>query len=126
MIERRWLEQADENGVITRIAYFDNEAAGQPVLLIHGFAEFSCTWEPVLEYLPPDFRYIRLDVKGFGYSSKNDPDRLSLFDFTRSTADFIRSLDLKDLVLVGHSMGGAISSLILNYSDVRSRVDKLV
>ena len=126
MIERRWLEQADENGVITRIAYFDNEAAGQPVLLIHGFAEFSCTWEPVLEYLPPDFRYIRLDVKGFGYSSKNDPDRLSLFDFTRSTADFIRSLDLKDLVLIGHSMGGAISSLILNYSDVRSRVDKLV
>lgn len=126
MDERRYVELTDERGTINRIAWYDSGGDGPPVLLIHGFAEYACTWDAVIDLLPDGYRYIRLDVKGFGYSSKNDPEHTTLFDLAACTAEFIRRFDLKNLVLAGHSMGGAISCLLLSYADIAERVDKLI
>lgn len=126
MDERRYVELIDERGTINRIAWYDSGGDGPPVLLIHGFAEYACTWDAVIDLLPDGYRYIRLDVKGFGYSSKNDPEHTTLFDLAACTAEFIRRFDLKNLVLAGHSMGGAISCLLLSCADIAERVDKLI
>ena len=106
MGERRYAELTDDRGTISRIAWYDSGGEGNPVLLIHGFAEYGCTWEALLDFLPENFRYIRIDAKGFGYSSKNDPEHLTLYDQAACVAAFIRRLDLRNLVLIGHSMGG--------------------
>ncbi|MBS1372336.1 MAG: alpha/beta hydrolase [Lentisphaeria bacterium] len=126
MDERRYVELADDRGGIDRIAWYDSGGDGPPVLLIHGFAEYACTWDALIDYLPENFRYIRIDAKGFGYSSKNDPEHLTLFDQAACVAAFIRRLDLHGLTLVGHSMGGAVSCLLLNYTDISERISKLV
>ena len=126
MDERRYLELADERGTINRIAWYDSGGTGAPVLLIHGFAENACTWDSLLELLPEGRRYIRIDVKGFGWSSKNDPEHLTLFDLAACTAAVVRRLDLRDLTLIGHSMGGAISCLLLADPEIEERVEKLV
>lgn len=126
MNQRRYLEIADDNGVINRIAYRDNQADGPPLLFLHGFAETSDTWEAMIGHLPAHFRLIRIDIKGFGYSSHNDPEHLSLFDLSRSVADVIRTLDLSHAVLIGHSMGGALACLVLCDAAMRTRIDRLI
>ncbi len=126
MDERRYLQLTDERGMIHRIAWYDNGGDGTPVLLIHGFAEDACTWDSLLEFLPENRRYIRLDVKGFGYSSKNDPENMSLYDLTSCVRAFIRQLDLHQLTLIGHSMGGAISCLLALEPELEPRIERLV
>ncbi len=126
MDERHYIELADQNGIINRIAYYDAGGEHPPVLFLHGFAEYSCTWNSLLELLPEEFRYIRTDLKGFGFSSKNDPAHMTLYDIAESVAEFIRRLDLHGLTLVGHSMGGAVSCLLLNFPDIKERVEKVI
>ncbi|MFZ2655297.1 MAG: alpha/beta hydrolase [Victivallales bacterium] len=111
------------NGI--SIAYTDR-GEGRPILFIHGFASSSYTWMKMIGYLPPRFRFITIDLKGFGHSEKKCDDHLSPFDQSRIVSEFIRMLQLEDLVLVGHSMGGAISLLTLFDGKMKSRISRLV
>ena len=113
----------DINGV--SIAYTDS-GKGQTILLVHGFASFSFTWQKMLSFFPENLRIVTIDLKGYGYSEKMCDEFLSPFDQSRILDDFIQKLDLKDFFLVGHSMGGAISLLGLFNPDIKARVKKLV
>ena len=107
------------------IAYTD-KGSGQTLLFVHGFASFSYTWMKMLKFFPKDLRIVTIDLKGYGYSEKLCDDRLSPFDQSQILEEFIRRLDLKDIYLIGHSMGGAISMLTLFNPELKSRVKKLV
>jgi len=113
----------DVNGI--SIAYTD-KGEGRPILFIHGFASSSYTWMKMIGYLPPKFRFITIDLKGFGHSEKKCDDHLSPFDQSIIVSEFIRTLELRDLVLVGHSMGGAISLLTLFDNKMKERISRLV
>ncbi len=113
----------DINGV--SIAYTDS-GQGQTILLVHGFASFSFTWQKMLGFFPKNLRIVCIDLKGYGYSEKLFDDCLSPFDQSQILDQFIQKLDLKDFFLVGHSMGGAISLLGLFNPDIEARVRKLV
>ena len=113
----------DINGI--SIAYTDS-GGGQPVLFIHGFASSSFSWMKMIGYMPRKLRFITIDLKGYGYSEKRCDDQLSPFDQSVIVAEFIRQMKLENLVLVGHSMGGAISLLTLFNEDIRSKTSKLV
>lgn len=115
----------DINGV--SIAYTDSgQENKETVLLVHGFASFSFTWQKILEFFPANVRTLCIDLKGYGYSEKLCDDNLSPFDQSRILGGFIKKLDLKDLSLIGHSMGGAISLLTLFDPEIEARVRKLV
>lgn len=126
MKERRYLDLTDDRGMIHRIAWYESGGDGPVVLFLHGFAESACTWETLIDFLPEDIHCICPDIKGFGYSSKNDPEHMTLFDLTACMAEFIRQLGLRKLFLAGHSTGGAISCLLLSCSDIAERVGKLI
>ncbi|MFA6294587.1 MAG: alpha/beta hydrolase, partial [Victivallales bacterium] len=113
----------DINGV--SIAYTDS-GSGQPVLFIHGFASFSYSWMKMIGHMPRKLRFITIDLKGYGYSEKRCDDSLSPFDQSVIVAEFIRRMKLENLVLVGHSMGGAISLLTLFNEDIKSKTSKLI
>ena len=113
----------DINGV--SIAYMDS-GQGKTILFVHGFASFSFTWQKMLESFPENIRTISIDLKGYGYSEKICDDALSPFDQSGILAEFIKKLDLKDISLVAHSMGGAISLLSLFNPEIEARVNKLV
>ncbi len=113
----------DINGI--SVAYTDR-GEGRPILFIHGFASSSYSWMKMIGYMPGGFRFITIDLKGFGYSEKRCDDQLSPFDQSQIVSEFISRLELRDLVLVGHSMGGAISLLALFDEKIKERVGKLV
>jgi pimeloyl-ACP methyl ester carboxylesterase len=111
------------NGI--SIAYTDS-GAGQPVLFIHGFASSSFSWMKMIGYMPQKLRFITVDLKGYGYSEKRCDDQLSPFDQSVIVSEFIRQMKLENLVLVGHSMGGAISLLALLNKDISAKTGKLI
>lgn len=86
--------------------YYEDHGSGKPVVLIHGYPLSGASWEkqvPVL--LDAGYRVITYDRRGFGKSSQ--PTEGYNYDtFAADLRQLIETLELKDLALVGFSMGG--------------------
>jgi pimeloyl-ACP methyl ester carboxylesterase len=79
--------------------------SGRPVVLIHGWTLSSEIWKDQISWLAAQgLRAIAYDRRGHGQSSKAETG----YDYHRLAEDLatiLDRLDLKDVVLVGHSMG---------------------
>ena len=113
-------KQDDKNYEI----YYEDFGSGQPIILIHGWPLSGKTWEhqvPVL--LDLGYRVISYDRKGFGKSFVSADG----YDYDGLTADLhqlITQLELKNVILVGFSMGGGEAVRYLtNYG--AENVDKI-
>jgi pimeloyl-ACP methyl ester carboxylesterase len=105
--------------------YFKDWGSGKPVLFSHGWPLDADMWEYQMEYLSSrGYRTIAFDRRGFGRSSQ--PWTGYDYDtFADDIAQLIDHLDLKDVTLVGFSMGGGdVSRYIGKYGS--ARVAKLV
>ena len=85
---------------------------GPPILLIHGFGASSFTWSKVAERLASEHTVITVDLKGFGRSRKPRDGGYTLRDQAAAVLKVIETLDLNDLTVVGHSMGGGVALLV--------------
>ena len=87
--------------------FYKDWGTGKPVLFIHGWALNCDMWQYQMIHLASQgVRCLAYDCRGHGRSS--DPGRGYDFDsLADDLASFIEQLDLRDLVLVGHSMGAA-------------------
>jgi len=108
-----------ENSGSTEI-YYEDHGSGQPVVLIHGYPLDGHSWEkqlPVL--LEAGKRVITYDRRGYGHSSQPTTG----YDYDTFSADLkalIDKLDLRDMVLVGFSMGtGEVTRYLGTYGSER-------
>lgn len=90
-----------------RIAYRD-VGAGDTLLLVHGMAGSSATWDAVIGPLSTRFRVIAPDLPGHGASSKPRGD-YSLGAFAAFLRDLLDHLDVARVTVVGQSLGGGIA-----------------
>jgi non-heme chloroperoxidase len=86
--------------------YYEDHGSGRPVVLIHGWPLSGRSWEKqVPPLLEAGCRVITYDRRGFGESSKPtfgyDYDTLA-----EDLHSLITELDLREITLVGFSMGG--------------------
>jgi non-heme chloroperoxidase len=105
--------------------YYEDLGSGQPVILIHGFPLNGHSWEKqVSVLLKAGYRVITYDRRGFGSSSQPSVG----YDYETFTDDLhklITTLDLRDMVLVGFSMGtGEVTRYLSKYGS--ERVSKAV
>ncbi|MDB4886597.1 MAG: hypothetical protein JWN79_2035 [Gemmatimonadetes bacterium] len=86
--------------------FYEDQGAGQPVVLIHGWPLSGRMWEgQVSALLDAGYRTITYDRRGFGQSGR--PVRGYDYDtFASDLNDLISTLALQQTVLVGFSMGG--------------------
>lgn len=92
-----------------RLHYVD-EGAGPPIVMIHGLAgQMRNFARPLVEALATDHRVIRVDRPGSGYSVRAAGAPATLSKQADTIAAFIRALDLKAPLIVGHSLGGAVA-----------------
>lgn len=80
----------------------DGGGEGPVLVLLHPGWGDSSIWLPVLERLPPRFRVIRYDTRGFGRS----PAPAAPFTQLGDLAAVLGSRDVDRAILVGHSGGG--------------------
>jgi non-heme chloroperoxidase len=100
--------------------YYDDHGAGQPVVLIHGYPLSGRGWDKqVPALLEAGYRVITYDRRGFGQSSQPAAG----YDYDTFAADLntlLEHLDLRDAVLVGHSMGtGEVTRYLSRYGSAR-------
>lgn len=81
---------------------------GQTILLIHGLAGSSKSWDDVLELLTPHADVIAVDLLGHGESAKPSGD-YSLGAFASGLRDFLSILGIDSVTIVGHSFGGGVA-----------------
>jgi non-heme chloroperoxidase len=80
--------------------------AGRPIVFIHGWAVNSDIWQYQLAAVSAHARCIVFDKRGHGRS--DDPgDGYDYDTLADDLAALLDQLDLRDVVLVGHSMGSA-------------------
>lgn len=80
-----------------------------PLILLHGMSSSLNTWDSVVLFLKEERRVISLDLPGFGLTGPS-PENTYNFDYYSKFIDsFTARLQLKRFILVGNSMGGAIS-----------------
>lgn len=83
---------------------------GRPLLLIHGLAgQMRNFGQAMIGDLARDYRVIRVDRPGSGYSPRLASGRAHLAEQADAIAALIDELNLDKPVLVGHSLGGALS-----------------
>jgi pimeloyl-ACP methyl ester carboxylesterase len=77
---------------------------GDPVLLLHGYAETSHMWRPLMVELAKTHTVIAPDLRGFGQSSKprNGYDKKTLAQDVHALA---MSLGYQRTIVVGHDIG---------------------
>ncbi|MFE2110295.1 alpha/beta fold hydrolase [Kitasatospora sp. NPDC059463] len=100
--------------------YYEDHGTGRPVVLIHGFPLNGASWErQSAALLDAGYRVITYDRRGFGRSSQPTTG----YDYDTFTADLhtvLETLDVRDAVLVGFSMGtGETARYVAKYGTER-------
>lgn len=95
----------------------------ETVLLIHGLAGSSKTWDAVIPTLAEQYDVIAPDLLGHGESAKPRGD-YSLGAFASGLRDFLAMMEIDSVTIVGHSFGGGVAmQLAYQYPHL---VDRLV
>ncbi|AWB85312.1 alpha/beta fold hydrolase [Mycetocola zhujimingii] len=100
--------------------YYEDHGSGQPVVLIHGYPLDGHSWEKQsAALLGAGYRVVTYDRRGFGQSSQPTTGH----DYDTYAADLnalLESLDLRDAILVGFSMGtGEVGRYLSTYGSGR-------
>lgn len=107
-----------------QIRYWDEgQHTGPCLLLLHGIGASVEYFHANFAELAKHYRVVALDMPGFGKSDKPDAP-YDLNYFSTFVGDFCKTMQLQDLFVLGHSLGGAIA---LKFSaDNLSQVRKLI
>ncbi len=101
-------------GVSTRDGmrlHLEEDGAGVPVLLVHGFTGNSAAWGAELKgSLSRRVRSVSVDLLGHGASDKpEDPKRYALDEMVDDLCQVLDARQIARAVWVGYSMGGRIA-----------------
>lgn len=92
------------------IAYDSGERDLPVVVMIHGIAATSKTWDPLVKELQGKYRLICLDILGFGKSPKPVVCEYGVDDHVQYIQKTLNKMRLKKpFIIIGHSMGSIIA-----------------
>ncbi|KAH7116767.1 alpha/beta hydrolase fold protein [Dendryphion nanum] len=88
------------------------DASNPPILLIHGWCADSHDWSWQISLLSKNYYVIAFDLRGHGRSSAPEDVSYDVKTLIEDTAAVLRHLNiLKNVIVIGHSMGGIVTSL---------------
>jgi pimeloyl-ACP methyl ester carboxylesterase len=95
-----------ENAGVT-IDFTDNGIGDTTLLFVHGWCINKTYWSGQVDYFKNKYRVVTMDLAGFGNSGTNRTI-WTVEEFGKDVLAVIVALDLKNIILIGHSMSGEI------------------
>lgn len=78
------------------------------ILFLHGWSIDSSYWKDQIDLLKDNYSVYAIDLPGFGNSKAPERDVWSMEEYAYDVRDFMKHLELENIILVGHSMSGGI------------------
>ncbi|WP_067824835.1 alpha/beta fold hydrolase [Actinomadura kijaniata] len=90
----------------------DGPGDAPALLLIHGSASSTRSWDPLVPLLTGSHRVIRIDLLGHGRSAKPEDRGYTVPDQARRVGAALDRLGVGHAAVVGHSSGGAVATAL--------------
>jgi len=100
------------------------EKTAPTILFLHGFLSQAYIWYSLASKFTPDYHVVALNQRGHGKSDWSTDGAYNIDDHFIDLAHFIERLDLKELILIGHSMGGR--NALFYTACIPDRIAKLI
>lgn len=105
------------------VYYEKTEKKQKDIIILPGWGDTRKTFNYIINNFKNDFRIFILDYPGFGKS--NDPtEELTLNDYAEIIIKLIKKEKIKNPIIIAHSFGGRISSLLISHYKIE--IDKLI
>lgn len=76
---------------------------------VHGWMLSRHYWDPLCQCLAPEFNCLTYDLRGFGESELGQIGSFNAMSYARDLLELLERLELDNVWVVGHSMGGSIA-----------------
>ena len=122
----QWYDIPMESQIIINnlLISYNRTAGEQSVLFLHGWRSNKQIWSAVIEGLKDlKIEMVAVDLPGFGKSQISSAP-MTVEDYADIVAALIKKLDLKNVVVVGHSFGGRVG--IKLSSEYPESISKLI
>lgn len=90
------------------------DAAGVPVVILHGFPGSSYDWAQVIPLLARHRRVVACDLLGYGLSAKPRGASYSLFELATVMSKALTAVGVERCVLVAHDIGDTVAAELLH------------
>jgi pimeloyl-ACP methyl ester carboxylesterase len=90
------------------ISYEVHGSGPQTLVLVHGWSCDRSYWRSQIEPFSVDYRVVTLDLAGHG-SSGTGRSNWSIASFAADVAAVVKELDARNVVVIGHSLGGPVA-----------------
>lgn len=84
------------------------------ILILPGWGDTRSTFRNIISYLAKEYTVICIDYPGFGKSSFPNYS-MTIYDYALLIKAFIEELELNDPIIIAHSFGGRIATLLTGY-----------
>ena len=101
-----------------KIHYYRSGGKKPPIMLLHGATDDGLCWGRTAQELAELYDVIMPDAQGHGLSDRLGPD-FSFDHHSKQVAGLVKELGLIKPIIMGHSMGGAITcNVAMEYPDL--------
>ncbi|MFE4707492.1 alpha/beta fold hydrolase [Peribacillus simplex] len=91
-----------------KLSYIDTGKGNETLLFIHGFCGSHEYWSDIIAELKDEYRIIAVDLRGHG-ASEEIGGSFSIEDMAADIASFLEELEIGQVYMFGHSLGGYIT-----------------
>ena len=89
------------------INYFQQGQGDTTLLFLHGWCIDGTYWKNQVDYFSKNCNVYAIDLPGFG-KSKAERTNWTIEEYAKDVTAFIETMNLKNVVIIGHSMAGEI------------------
>ena len=96
---------------------YDCIGSGKPIIFLHGLLGMKSNWRGIANAFSEKHTCILVDARNHGKSFHHTSHQYE--DLAKDTLALIKELDLEEIILVGHSMGGKTLYQLTQYDTSR-------
>jgi pimeloyl-ACP methyl ester carboxylesterase len=89
------------------INYFQQGKGDTTLLFLHGWCINATYWKNQVDHFSKNYKVCAIDLPGFG-QSRAERTNWTIEEYANDVTAFIDAMNLKNVVIVGHSMAGEI------------------